>query len=106
MVNPLSMTQNDLFSIEDRPSPSQLACLNLVAHPVGANSPSLRENNHRFHKWITDGVDVQYHAPDGRVVNDIAWLIDFAHPDNNNWLILNHLPVLDTKNNRHPDILI
>ncbi len=56
-----------------------------------ANSPSLLENNRQFHKWITDGVDVQYHAADGRVVNDIAWLIDFAHPENNDWLVVNQL---------------
>src|SRR6266571_7850320 len=59
-----------------------------------ANSPSLLENNRQFHKWITDGVDVQYHAADGRIVNDIAWLIDSAHPKNNDWLVVNQFTVI------------
>src|SRR6266446_710161 len=71
-----------------------------------ANSPSLLENNRQFHKWITDGVDVQYPAADGRIVNDIAWLIDFAHPENNDWLVVNQFTVIENKNNRRPDIVI
>src|SRR5260370_29935613 len=39
-----------------------------------ATSPSLLENNRQFHKWITDGIDVQYPAADGRIVHDSAWL--------------------------------
>ncbi len=70
------------------------------------NSPSLLENNRQFHKWITDGVDVQYPAADGRIVNDIAWLIDFAHPENNDWLVVNQFTVIENKNNRRPDIVI
>src|SRR5260370_13447502 len=71
-----------------------------------ANSPSFLENNRQFHKWLTDGVDVQYHAADGRIVNDIAWLIDFAHPENNDWLVVNQFTVVENKNNRRPDIVI
>jgi len=71
-----------------------------------ANSPSLLENNRQFHKWLTDGVDVQYHAADGRIVNDIAWLIDFARPENNDWLVVNQFTVVENKNNRRPDIVI
>ncbi len=71
-----------------------------------ASSPSLLENNRQFHKWITDGVDVQYHAADRRIVNDFAWLIDFAHPENNDWLVVNQFTVIENKNNRRPDIVI
>src|SRR5258708_21161589 len=71
-----------------------------------ANNPSLLENNRQFHKWITDGVDVQYHATDGRIVHDSAWLIDFTHPENNDWLVVNQFTVIENKNNRRPDIVI
>jgi len=71
-----------------------------------ANSPSLLENNRQFHRWITDGIDVQYPASDGRIMHDIAWLIDFAHPENNDWLIVNQFTVIENKNNRRPDIVI
>src|SRR6266436_5600960 len=71
-----------------------------------ATSPSLFENNRQFHKWVTDGVDVQYHASDGRIVNDIAWLIDFSNSENNDWLVVNQFTVIENKNNRRPDIVI
>src|SRR5258708_39115713 len=63
--------------------------LNEVFRKVSrANNPSLLENNRQFHKWLTDGVAVQYHASDGRIVNDIPLLIDFVHPKNNDWLVV------------------
>ena len=39
---------------------------------VRTSSPNLLENNRLFHKWITDGVSVEYHAADGHIVNDNA----------------------------------
>jgi type I site-specific restriction-modification system R (restriction) subunit len=44
-------------------------------------SPNLYENNRRFHKLLTDGVDVNYHKDD-RTIYDKVWLIDFHNPDN------------------------
>lgn len=71
-----------------------------------SNSPGLLENNRQFHKWLTDGVDVQYHAPDGRIVNDNGYLIDFAEPKKNDWLVVNQFTIIENKHNRRPDILI
>ena len=48
-------------------------------------SPSLVENNRRFHRMLTDGVDVSY-RDNGRVVHDKAWLLDLNDTENNNWL--------------------
>jgi type I restriction enzyme R subunit len=71
-----------------------------------AESPSLVENNRRFHKFLTDGVPVEYHGPDGRVVHDQAWLIDFAEPANNDWLALNQFTIIENQRNRRPDIVV
>src|SRR5438093_1410691 len=49
-------------------------------------TPSLVENNRRFHKLLTDGVDVEYRRPDGTIAGDKVWLIDFDHPERNDWL--------------------
>ncbi len=73
---------------------------------IRSDSPSLLENNRQFHKWLTDGVDVSYHASDGRIVNDNAYLIDFAHPENNDWVAVNQFTIIENKNNRRPDIII
>lgn len=64
------------------------------------------ENNHRFHKLLTDGVDVQYKAKDGRIVNDKAWLVDWQNLDRNEWLAINQYTVIEHRNNRRPDIVV
>jgi type I site-specific restriction-modification system R (restriction) subunit len=48
-------------------------------------TPSLYENNHCFHKFLTDGVDVEYQADD-HTKYDKVWLIDFQKLENNDWL--------------------
>lgn len=55
---------------------------------VGLDSPSLFENNRRFHKLLTDGVPVEYYAAD-RIVHDQVKLIDFEQINNNDWLAAN-----------------
>jgi type I restriction enzyme R subunit len=70
------------------------------------DSPSLVENNRRFHRNLVDGVDVEYHADDGRIVHDKVWPIDFANPDNNDWLAVKQFTVIENKHNRRPDIVV
>ncbi len=69
-------------------------------------TPSLYENNRRFHKYLTDGVDVEYQAEEGYTKYDIVWLIDEQNPDNNNWLAVNQFTVIENKNHRRPDIVV
>ena len=45
--------------------------------------PSLVENNRRFHRLLTDGVDVEYRRADGSIAGDKVWLFDFVHPTGN-----------------------
>ncbi|MFZ5994786.1 MAG: type I restriction endonuclease subunit R [Thermodesulfobacteriota bacterium] len=68
-------------------------------------SPSLVENNRRFHRMLTDGVDVSYMA-EGREVHDKVWLIDIEELANNDWLAVNQFTVIEGQKNRRPDILI
>lgn len=69
-------------------------------------SPLLASNNHRFHKMLTDGVDVEYQNSEGRIVGDKVWLIDFADPDNNDWLVVNQFTVIEGQNNRRPNLVV
>jgi type I restriction enzyme, R subunit len=68
-------------------------------------TPSLYENNRRFHKFLIDGVDVEYQA-EGYTKYDKVWLVDFQHPENNNWLAVNQFIVIENKNNRRPDVVV
>jgi len=68
-------------------------------------SPSLIENNRRFHRMLTDGVDVSY-MQDGREVHDKVWLLDLEDLENNDWLAVNQFTVIEDRRNRRPDIVI
>src|SRR5450830_440030 len=53
-------------------------------------SPSLLENNRRFHRLLVDGIDVEYTRPeDVSIAGDKAWLVDFDDPNANDWLAIN-----------------
>ena len=70
------------------------------------DSPSLVQNNRRFHEMLTEGVPVEFHADDGRIVHDQVWLFDFAEPDNNDWLVVNQFTVIENEQPRRPDVVV
>ena len=69
------------------------------------DSPNLYENNYRFHKKLTDGVDVEYQQ-DGRTQNDKLWLIDFDDSEKNQYLAVNQFTVKEGKNTHRADVVI
>jgi type I restriction enzyme R subunit len=71
-----------------------------------AESPSLLENNRRFHRLLVDGIDVEYARPDGSISGDKAWLVDFDDPEANDWLAINQFTVVEGKTNRRPDVVV
>ena len=72
---------------------------------AGLESPSLYENNRRFHSLMTDGIDVEYQV-EGRSLYDKVWLIDFDDLDNNDWLVTNQFTVVEDRHNRRPDVIV
>lgn len=69
------------------------------------SSPSLVANNRAFHRWLVDGVEIEYRRAD-RIVGDRVWLVDFQNPENNDWLAVNQFTVVENQHNRRPDIVI
>lgn len=69
-------------------------------------TPSLVENNRRFHRLLVDGIDVDYPGPEGRTIYAKAWAIDFDHPEKNDWLAVNQFTVVENRHNRRPDIVV
>lgn len=84
------------------PAEAQEDALRRVLRTETAN---LLENNRRFHRLLVDGIDVEYQA-DGRTVHDKVWLVDFAHPEKNDWLAVNQFTVIEDKHNRRPDVVL
>lgn len=77
-------------------------------------SPDSVVNNHRFHKMLVDGLDVEYRekseiaSPSARNDSryDKVWLFDFENVNNNEFLAVNQFTVIENNINRRPDIVI
>ncbi len=46
----------------------------------------LLTNNESFHRMLTEGVKVSYQK-DGNQRGNLLWLIDFANPENNDFVV-------------------
>lgn len=69
-------------------------------------TPSLVEENRRIHRLITEGVDIEYGVSDGEVKGDKVWLIDFDHPEKNDFLVTSQFTVAEGKFTRRPDVVV
>jgi type I restriction enzyme, R subunit len=70
------------------------------------DAPSLTANNRAFHRMLRDGVPVEYRREDGSIAGDHGRLIDFDNPNANDWLAVNQFTVIESQNNRRPDIVV
>jgi len=77
-----------------------------VRRVMQSELPSLLEENRRLHKLMTEGVDVEYYANDGTLTAGKVALIDFEHPEQNDWLAVSQFVVINGQNNRRPDVVV
>ena len=73
---------------------------------VVPDTPSLIESNHRFHRMLVDGIDVEYQRRDGSIAGDKAWLVDYEHLEANDWLAINQFTVIEGKTKKRPDVVV
>ncbi|MGB4595199.1 MAG: type I restriction endonuclease, partial [Anaerolineaceae bacterium] len=69
-------------------------------------SLTLIDNNEGFHCYLTDGVDVKFSVGEGKSRTDKVWLIDFDHPENNDFLAVNQFTLVENNINKRPDIVL
>lgn len=69
------------------------------------NAPDLITNNETFHRMLTEGIKVTYQK-DGHERGDLIWLIDFDHPENNEFLVVNQFTVSENNINKRPDVIL
>jgi type I restriction enzyme R subunit len=74
--------------------------LRLISHPT------LIENNRAFHRLMVEGVDVEFSNKSGEIVHDKVWLVDFAHPEANEFLAVNQFTVEEGHSNRRADVVV
>ena len=84
------------------PSPVLEEAVRQLLH---GNKVGLMSANHQFHQWLTDGIPVEINK-DGETLGDFVRLIDFSHPDKNEWLVVNQYSVEGQKHTRRPDIVV
>lgn len=69
------------------------------------HSPDLLANNETFHRMLTEGVKVNYQK-EGNDRGDLVWLIDFAKPENNEFVVANQFTVIENHQNKRPDLVL
>ncbi|MCC7140224.1 MAG: type I restriction endonuclease subunit R [Planctomycetes bacterium] len=69
-------------------------------------SPALLLNNRAFHKHIVDGVSVPVRRKDGSHGHTIARVIDWDHPEENEFVAVNQLAVREGQVSRRADVVV
>jgi type I restriction enzyme R subunit len=73
---------------------------------VRTTKPTILENNHEFHQLLVSGVPVEHRGADGEIKYDVVRVIDFDVLENNDFIAVNQLTVLQADFNRRPDIVL
>ncbi|MBE7427060.1 MAG: type I restriction endonuclease subunit R [Ideonella sp.] len=72
---------------------------------LNPNVPGLVNANRQLHRWLVDGVPVEFQK-DGQTRGDRVRLLDFADVAANDWLAVNQFSVLGPKLTRRPDVVL
>src|SRR3712207_4293224 len=77
----------------------------VISGLMSTHSSDLLENNRRFHKLLTDGVDVVYHNGD-RIIHDKVWLIDLSNLLSNDWLVIHGFTIVEECQSHCLDVVV
>lgn len=84
------------------PPPARLDALRQLQR---LTAPDLIANNEAFHRLLTEGISVTVHH-NGQERGDLVWLVDFANPANNDYLVVNQFTVIENGINKRPDVVL
>lgn len=76
-----------------------------LAKVLRAESPTLIKNNEVFHKYLTEGVDVEVRTPGG-IRGEKVYLVDFTRPEQNEFLCVDQCTVEEGNERKRPDIIL
>jgi len=85
------------------PADAREQALRQALRPEGVG---LVAQNRHMHRLLIEGVPVEYRRADGSVGYDTVALIDWAHPEQNDWLAANQITMRDGGNERRADIVV
>src|ERR1044072_7506763 len=87
------------------PSITQDAKDDALKKVLRTESPNALINNETFHKYLTEGVDVEVRTPDG-IRGEKVYIVDFNQPENNEVLAVNQFTIIEGSQNKRPDIIL
>lgn len=73
---------------------------------IRPDSPSLVANNHVIHRYMVEGVPVEYQRKDGSIGGDLVRVFDYDKPENNEFLAVNQFTVVENQHERRPDVVL
>lgn len=81
------------------------AALEQAAHALQTVSePQMVVRNRSCHRLLLDGVQVEFSVGDEKKI-DLVHFIDFAQPNNNDFLVVSQFTITGTKQPRRPDVI-
>ncbi|MGH2569039.1 MAG: type I restriction endonuclease, partial [Bacteroidota bacterium] len=68
--------------------------------------PLLIANNHMIHKYLVEGVPVEYQRTGGSMGGDLVRVLDYDTLENNEFLAVNQFTVVEDQHERRPDVVL
>lgn len=87
------------------PNISQDAKEDALKKVLRTESPNALINNENFHRYLTDGVDVEMRTENG-IRGEKIYIVDFENPENNEFVAINQFTVVEGNQNKRPDIIL
>ena len=87
------------------PSLTQDAKEDALKKVLRTDSPVALINNENFHRYLTEGVDVEVRTADG-IRGEKVYIADFNRPEQNEFLAINQFTIIEGNQNKRPDIIL
>jgi type I restriction enzyme R subunit len=87
------------------PSITQDAKEDALKKVLRTESPNALINNETFHKYLTEGIDVEVRTADG-IRGEKVYIVDFDNAENNEFLAINQFTIIEGSQNKRPDIIL
>lgn len=68
-------------------------------------SQSLIINNEVFHRYLTEGIDIEIRTDEG-IRGTKIYIMDFENPENNEFIAVNQLTIVENNQNKRPDVIL
>ncbi len=88
------------------PDLSEEEAAQVVATVRRVESADLLAESWRIHRLVTGGVPIERRRADGETRHELAWLVDFDQPGNNDFVVANQVRTEQDSTPRRPDILV